>query len=390
MAIEHHSIRLPNHLGVPLLCLPYAGGAAGAYRDLRRAGSGGFQVVPVQLPGREERGDEPPEFSVADVADQIAPRTGRPYAIYGHSMGARLGFEVVRELRRRGLPPPVRFYVGGAHPPDRPVPLAAAASLPDERFVDQLVRRAGAQPELRDVPELRELFLPALRADFTWIKNYRYTPEPPLAVPVVAFAGLDDAEVGPPDMLGWARHTSAGFKLRTIDGGHFFLKEQPGSLARLLTEDLSGTESLEDGEIHVNLSPGPTATARTRHVDAGGVGVGVAVRPMRPSPADRDLLDPGELEQIESAAEEERDWLAARAVAAKQALASASGADPRHVTFPDLAARAPWRPGGELAPWQVHLLSVPTPSGEVIMALATSHDRVRLRVDLVPPAGWSR
>jgi hypothetical protein len=297
-------------------------------------------------------------------------------------MGARLGFEVVRELRRRGLPPPVRLYVGGAHPPDRPVPLAAAATLPDEAFIDQLVRRAGAQEELRNVPELRELLLPVLRADFTWIKEYRFTPEEPLDVPVVAFAGLDDAEVGPVDMLGWARHTRAGFRLRTVEGGHFFLTERTESLARLLTEDLAGAESLQDGEVQVRLAPGELTASAPAH------DVGVAVRDMRSLTTDRDLLDPGELEQIESAAEEERDWLAARAAAAKEALASASGTDPGRFSFPDLTARGPWQPDGELGRWRVLLLPVPTPGGEVVVAVATPRDRVRLRVDL--PARRSR
>ncbi|WP_240197608.1 thioesterase II family protein, partial [Nonomuraea lactucae] len=218
----------------------------------------GVTVSPLQLPGRENRIAEPPAFTVGDVTDEIAPGTGEPYALYGHSMGARLAFEVARELRRRGLPQPSRLYVGGAHPPHRKVPLAATADLPDDAFIDQLVRRAGALAELKHEPELRELLLPVLRADFGWIRNYRYTPEPPLDVPIVAFTGLDDGEVGAADMLGWARHTTAGFGLRTLHGGHFFVKDRPADLAALIAADLSGrVEPPEADEVHLWLGERP-------------------------------------------------------------------------------------------------------------------------------------
>ncbi|MEU8110365.1 thioesterase domain-containing protein [Nonomuraea muscovyensis] len=235
-----------------IFCLPYAGGGASAYTGLLRELATDAAVTPLQLPGRENRITEPPAFTIGGITDEIAPATGEPYALYGHSMGARIAFEVTRELRRRGLPPPARLYVGGAHPPHRKVPLAATADLPDEAFIDQLVRRAGALVELKHEPELRELLLPVLRADFTWINDYRYVPEPPLDVPIVAFTGLDDGEVSAADMLGWARHTTAGFGLRTLRGGHFFVKDVPADLARLIAADLAGRSAPPDpDEVHL-------------------------------------------------------------------------------------------------------------------------------------------
>ncbi|MDA0638781.1 alpha/beta fold hydrolase, partial [Nonomuraea sp. MCN248] len=241
-----------------MFCLPYAGGGASSYRGLLRE-LDGLTVTPIQLPGRENRITEPPAFTIGEIADEIEPATGEPYALYGHSMGARLAFEVARELRRRGLPPPARLYVGGGHPPHRKVPLAATADLPDETFIDQLVRRAGALPELKHEPELRELLLPVLRADFAWIKRYRYEPEPPLDTPIVAFTGLDDGEVAVPDLLGWARHTTAGFRLRTLVGGHLFVKDRPADVAALIAADVAGTHPLPaSDEIHLWLSTPPT------------------------------------------------------------------------------------------------------------------------------------
>ncbi|MEU8395439.1 thioesterase domain-containing protein [Nonomuraea sp. NPDC048892] len=466
-----------------LFCLPYAGGGAGAYTGLLRAlsavpGLPGLTVVPVQLPGRENRIAEPPAFTIAEVADEVAPATHEPYALYGHSMGARLAFEVVRELRRRGLRGPSRLYVGGAHPPDRRVPLAAAVDLPDDAFIDQLIRRSGALPELKHLPELRELMMPVLRSDFTWIKNYSFVPEPAIDCPVVAFTGLDDGEVGATDMLGWARHTTAGFRLRTLRGGHLFVKDRPAELASLIAADLttepagpaSNVHALpEPDEIHLWLGQaaghaevlrryaGRAATGLSHAdgltlvgaVDGAGIGVSLLrtldgggpdnvpdqacagqanpyqVSAGQTSPnqanasqanasqmtagqmspyqvsADKvsgdkvsgDELSKDEREQIEDAAEEDRGWLALRAVTAKRALMAADGrgADPTRVGFPDLADPGPWRaqsdPGCDpgldrLARWQVVHLPLHTSRGEALGAVAVSHDRVRLRFDM--------
>ncbi|MET9343281.1 thioesterase domain-containing protein [Nonomuraea sp. NPDC003804] len=375
-----------------LFCLPFAGGGASAFSSLQRALTG-LQVVALQLPGRENRLAEPPAFTVEEVADQIAPATTSPYALYGHSMGARLAFEVVRELRRRGLPPPARLYVGAAHPPHLRVPLAATADLPDEAFIDQLVRRAGALPELRDEPELRELMLPLLRSDMAWIKRYRYTPEPPLDTPVVAVAGLHDGEVAPPDMLGWARHTAAGFGLRTVRAGHLFVKDAPEELAHLITADQAEqVDGPEADEVHLWLADRPAdakevlsrygGTPVAGIAETGGLTLiavtrdhraGVALRlTTAAEPVELSELDPGEREQIEDAAEEDRHWLAQRAVTARRALVAGAGRGAPG-PFADLGDGGPWQVDG----WHVLHLPLHTPRGQAQAAVAVPYGPAR-------------
>lgn len=222
-----------------LFCLPYSGGGAAAFRSWPGLLAPQVGVLPVCLPGREERIAEPLSMPVSEIAAAIAARADRPYAIYGHSMGARLGFEVIRELGRRGAPLPVAFYPAAARPLDIRDPIADTVLLPDNEFLAALTDRVGMPAEVARVPELRSLLLPVLRADFTWIHQYRYQPDPPLRVPVIALAGIADSEVSAEVMLGWQRMTSAGFRLHTIDGGHLFLQDAAApQLCDLLSGDL--------------------------------------------------------------------------------------------------------------------------------------------------------
>ncbi|MFE9657766.1 thioesterase domain-containing protein [Micromonospora sp. NPDC006431] len=227
---------------VRLFCLPYAGAGASAFRRWQEGIGPDVEVLPVQLPGRENRISEDPRFDVADVAAAIASRADRPYAIYGHSMGGRVGFEVVRELRRSGGPLPLRLYVGGARAPhvDAPSLFDGLSRVDDEELLRRLGEGGGLPAELLDHPELVELLLPLLRADFGRVDSYRYVPGEPLPVPIVAFSGAHDRAVTREHSAAWAEHTAAGFTLREIDGGHFFLHDQLPEVLAAIRADLAG------------------------------------------------------------------------------------------------------------------------------------------------------
>jgi surfactin synthase thioesterase subunit len=221
-----------------LFCLPYSGGGASIYHGWQHLLGPRVEVVPIHLPGREERVGEPLSHSAEAIAAAVAARADRPYAIYGHSMGARLGFEVIRALRRQGVRPPFRFYPAACRPPDTAWPFTRCADLPDDDFLNVLAERLHAPTEAWTIPELRELVLPVLRADFTWTARYQYQAEPPLAVPLVGLAGADDPEAGPSWMLGWSRHTSEFIRLHTMPGDHFFLRSAAAEVTSLLSADM--------------------------------------------------------------------------------------------------------------------------------------------------------
>jgi surfactin synthase thioesterase subunit len=233
-----------------LFCLPYAGGGAGVFRgwppavDAAVAATSSdvtVDVVAVRLPGREDRILDDPEFDVADVASAIRAAADRPYALYGHSMGGTLAFEVLRLLRDAGAPLPVRCYVGGARAPHIPAsgPFDGLSELDDAHLVARLAAGGGAPAAVLANEELLELLLPMLRADFGRLDRYEFVPAPPLPVPIVAFAGSHDTAVSLAQTDAWARHTSSGFVRHVVEGGHFFLNDRLDDLLRPLCADLT-------------------------------------------------------------------------------------------------------------------------------------------------------
>jgi surfactin synthase thioesterase subunit len=225
---------------VRLFCLPYAGAGASAYRLWRNAFGPDVDLRPLTLPGRESRLAEPPVIDPAEVAQTIAASAELPYAIYGHSMGGRLGFEVIRLLRERGAPLPVRFYAAACRPPDArgEALFDNIAGLPEPEFLDVMRAGGGVPEEVLAEPELLAVVLPALRADLAWLDRYAYTLDEPLPVPIVTFAGTHDPAVTPEEIAGWARHTSAGWRGHEVQGGHFFLHSHVDEVVRLIRADL--------------------------------------------------------------------------------------------------------------------------------------------------------
>ena len=223
---------VPDHRArVTLFCLPYSGGGASTYNRWRPLFPAHIDLTPVHLPGREERLAETYPMSAGPIAEALAGRIDRPYALYGHSMGGRLGFEVLRSLRAAGIGPPVRFYPAACPPPDVPDPVCDYVDLPDDPFVDFLIENLGALKESSGRLPSFGLALPVIRRDLRWCRDYRYAPAAALPTTVVALAGADDVVARPQVMAGWSRHGSR-FELETLPGGHLFLNSATSTARR--------------------------------------------------------------------------------------------------------------------------------------------------------------
>lgn len=206
-----------------LITLPYAGGGDAEARGW--ASRPGLDIVPVQLPGRGRRASERPYRAMEPLVEDLAEAlpVDVPYALYGHSFGAWLGFALLRELRRTGRPLPTQLLVGARGAPHIPDTRAPIANLPRDAFVEAVQARfSGLPEELVARPALLEMYLPPLRADIRILERWHYEEEAPLPVPITVLDATDDPSVAPEHARAWAAHTTAGFTFHAVEGGHFF------------------------------------------------------------------------------------------------------------------------------------------------------------------------
>jgi surfactin synthase thioesterase subunit len=225
-----------------LFCLPFAGGGTSIFRGWNGALPADVEVCLVCPPGREDRLSETPFRDqrplVAALTEVVRPLLDKPYAIFGYSMGALLGYELARRLRDMGCVKPLHFYPAAHRGPHLPYPAAPIADLPTPALLDELRQHSGAPPGALDSPALVELLLPMLRADFALCEQYKHEPGLPLTCPITVYGGRDDEDVSIDAHRAWREHTTGPFELRIFPGDHFFLQSLREELLTKLAEDL--------------------------------------------------------------------------------------------------------------------------------------------------------
>ncbi|AEW99901.1 thioesterase II family protein [Streptantibioticus cattleyicolor] len=225
-----------------LLCLAGAGAAASMYRSWSQHLQPEVEVCAVQLPGRGARLREAPFTRMEPLADALTDvvraESDRPMAIFGHSLGSLIGFEVASRLLSTGADTPLRLIAAAHRAPRLGSARLPYHRLPTPELIDVMGGLGGTPPDLLAMPDVMRLTLPAVRADFEIDYTYRYRERPPLPVPISVFGGIDDTTVSKAELEAWQEHTSTGFSLRLLPGDHFF-HEGPGGprmLARIRRE----------------------------------------------------------------------------------------------------------------------------------------------------------
>jgi medium-chain acyl-[acyl-carrier-protein] hydrolase len=175
---------------------------------------------------------------VQALTHALYPLLDKPFAFFGHSLGALVSFEVARELRRQYGVHPVRLFVSSGHAPQIPRRGLPIHTLPEREFLEELRRLNGTPTELLAHRELMEIMLPVLRADFALYENYVYAHDSPLNCPILAFGGLQDRKVSHRDLEAWRDQTSVAFSLRMFPGDHFFLNATVSPLLQVLSREL--------------------------------------------------------------------------------------------------------------------------------------------------------
>ncbi|WP_250284266.1 MULTISPECIES: alpha/beta fold hydrolase [unclassified Frankia] len=257
------------HATARLLCLPHAGGSASFYFPVSRALSASapasipasipvlmpasaqapvsasrpasVEVLAAQYPGRQDRRSETCVEDVGELADHLvealAGWTDRPLALFGHSMGATVAFEVARRLAGAGVTV-AALFVSGRRAPSR----QRAENIhrgPDDLLLAELKALSGTGEKVFGDSELLDLVLPVIRSDYKAAETYRYQPGPKLACPIVALVGDSDPKVTADDARAWADHTTARFEMAVFPGGHFYLTEHRPAVVHTILDRLA-------------------------------------------------------------------------------------------------------------------------------------------------------
>jgi medium-chain acyl-[acyl-carrier-protein] hydrolase len=233
---SYHPLRLR------LFCFHYAGGNASIFRSWSEDLPPTIQVCAIELPGRQSRIAEPPFARmprlVEALAQALCPFLDIPYAFFGHSMGALISFELVRQLRRQNHMGPVHLFAASCRAPHLAHTHYPIHTLSESSFLIALNRIAPAPKELLQNSELRQLIMPTLRADVALCETYTFTKEEPLNCPISIFGGTRDWEVSRTELSAWQCQTRGEFKLRQFADNHL-LNSARSLLLQSICEDLS-------------------------------------------------------------------------------------------------------------------------------------------------------
>ncbi|MFJ9888822.1 thioesterase II family protein [Streptomyces sp. NPDC091287] len=210
---------------VRLLCLPHAGGSASYFHPVSQRLAPRVETLAVQYPGRQDRRNEPCLETVQELADQIVevidPWQDKPLALFGHSLGASVAFEVALRMEARGTLP-VALIASGRRAPSAPRD-ERFHLLDDDGLLKEIRRLDGTQSQLLEDDEIKLMVMPSIRADYKAAETYRHEPGPPLSAPVYALTGDTDPKATTDEVRTWADHTTGPFEMTVYPGGHFYL-----------------------------------------------------------------------------------------------------------------------------------------------------------------------
>jgi len=221
-----------------LFLLHYAGGNYYSYNFLKPHLRDQFNFIPIELPGRGKRRSEELLFdkdsAVKDVLNQILKNmNSNPFLIYGHSMGALIGFSVVEELEKRNLFP--LHFVTSGNPGPNIYSGKQRFALPKEEFISELKILGGMEPEIIENDELFSFFEPVIRADFEIVeKQNNQENNQKISTPIYACMGADEEFCS--HIENWRQYTSGGFKSRLFKGDHFFILNHEQEIAEIIKE----------------------------------------------------------------------------------------------------------------------------------------------------------
>jgi surfactin synthase thioesterase subunit len=224
--------------GIILLCFPFAGGGANVFRSWSQCAGANIEVYGVALPGREARISET-NIGCADtlcnaiVAELVNRFLHRPIVFFGHSMGSMLAYEVAVRLQTRYNWIPQALFASGRQAPHKKMG-GNFHTAPEEVFIRELKRLNGTPDSIFEDPEMKNIVVSILRADYQLIETYKNENPTRLNAPIVTCCGDNDPEVHPDEMTHWSELTSHPCTHHLFEGGHFFLQPKAREIIALI------------------------------------------------------------------------------------------------------------------------------------------------------------
>lgn len=231
-----------------LFLFPFAGGGPPAFRVWPSKVPDHIETWIVHYPGRGSRHNEAPIKELATLVEKIhqtiQPLLDKPFALFGHSLGGLVAYELTRTLLQKKLLQPNALFVSACGAPHLPDPHPPLHTLPDPEFLTAMQELNGTPAEVENHPELLEILLPTLRADFEIVEGYHYiSNDLPLKCPIVAFGGLEDLRVSRKRIEGWALHTDDSFKAQYFPGDHFFINTARDAVIATIVSELTAAHA---------------------------------------------------------------------------------------------------------------------------------------------------
>jgi medium-chain acyl-[acyl-carrier-protein] hydrolase len=229
---------------IALVCLPYAGGSSATYLTWKKLLAPGIELVPVELAGRRGRASDPLYADMAEAVRDVRGRinpvvSGGAYALFGHSLGTVIVYELCRTLQAEGKPLPTHVFFSGRFPPYLETEPTSWHALPDDQFIAQMGRFGDAPLELFQDKEFLAFALPLLRHDYKLAETYRHTGEKlVLDCPVTVFHGTRDALVTKAEMALWRGCARDQYAFHEFNDGHFFINTRRQEIVAIINREL--------------------------------------------------------------------------------------------------------------------------------------------------------
>lgn len=234
---------------VRLFCFPYGGSGSTAFYPWHKELPSTVELCLINLPGRESRIREQLATELAPLIDSLASaiiqELDRPFAFFGHSMGALMVYELSRVLRERKKTVPIHLFVSGHRAPHINCSRPHIRHMNDFDFIAHIKQYNGIPELVLNTRELMDIYLPILRADFSIIETYQYDSGSAFDFPITAFGGSADPRATPQEIEGWKEHTNRCFQAQFFNGGHFFINQHRKSILDIISKSLVGESAVQ-------------------------------------------------------------------------------------------------------------------------------------------------